>query len=186
MHRYDLDREFILMADKILENKEFQKMKTFLHHRDSVYEHSLDVAYYSYLLAKKLKKIKRNLSIENVVYAGLLHDFYLIPWRENRQYLPWKMHGFVHGRVAQKHAKEVFPEIYNKRIENSIRRHMFPLTIIPPKYIEGWIITLCDKYASCDVLKKPKELPRYVGIDLSNGKLKKWYNVTKKFVNNMY
>ena len=36
----------------------------------------------------------------------------------------------------------------NKRIENSIVRHMFPLNIIPPKYKEGWVITYADKVLS--------------------------------------
>lgn len=41
---------------------------------------------------------------------------------------------------------------------------MFPLTIIPPHYLEGWIVTSMDKKASVSVLKDFKELPNYVGI----------------------
>ena len=190
MYRYELDQDFLRIIDKVVKNKEFKKMKTFLHHRDSVYDHSLEVAYYSYLKAKKLKKINKKISIENVVYSALLHDFYLIPWRENKQKLPWKMHGFTHGKIAMEHTKEVFPEIYNKRLANAIKWHMFPLTIVPPRYIEGWIVTICDKRASLDIFKKPKELPRYVGIDLANKKsvsfLKKCYKYASSFVMNMY
>ena len=79
MYRYELDQEFLKIIDKVIKNKEYMKMQTFLHHRDSVYDHSLEVAYYSYLTAKKLKKYNKKLSIENVVYSALLHDFYLIP-----------------------------------------------------------------------------------------------------------
>ena len=41
---------------------------------------------------------------------------------------------------------------------------MFPLTIIPPHYIEGWIVTSIDKKVSASVFKDIKELPNYVGI----------------------
>ena len=41
---------------------------------------------------------------------------------------------------------------------------MFPLNIRPPKYKESWIITLADKYISMDVLKSPKEWPKYIGL----------------------
>ena len=78
----------------------------------------------------------------------------------------------------------------NIRIENAIKRHMFPLTVIPPRYIEGWIITMADKYVSLEVFKKPKELPRYIGINLSKEqvllKCKKVYKVTEEFVSHMY
>ena len=39
------------------------------------------------------------------------------------------------------------PDISPKE-ENIILRHMFPLTPVPPKYKEGWVVTLCDKYCA--------------------------------------
>ena len=60
--------------------------------------------------------------------------------------------------------QKFFPEMVNKCILDSIKYHMFPLTVIPPHYIEGWIVTSMDKKASVSVLKDFKELPNYVGI----------------------
>ena len=40
----------------------------------------------------------------------------------------------------------------NKKVENIILRHMFPLNIVPPKYLESWLITLTDKYVSLEVV----------------------------------
>ena len=43
----------------------------------------------------------------------------------------------------------------NDVIENSIERHMFPLNITPPKYIEGWLLVLIDKVDSIDFIIHP-------------------------------
>ena len=41
-----------------------------------------------------------------------------------------------------------FKEYENEKISNSIMRHMFPLNIRPPRYKEGWLVTLADKTSS--------------------------------------
>lgn len=160
------EKEFYKIAEPILRNSEFQRRRLFLHHQDSVYEHSLRVAWISYKMAKSISKYKK-INIENVVIGALLHDFYLKPWREDKCKVLWKKHGFTHGKIASLNCYEFFPNLMNIRIENSIKRHMFPLTVIPPKYIEGWIITTADKYVSLEVFKNPLELPRYLGINFS-------------------
>ena len=38
--------------------------------------------------------------------------------------------------------------ILNKKEKDIIIKHMWPLTIIPPRYIESFIITLVDKYCA--------------------------------------
>lgn len=43
----------------------------------------------------------------------------------------------------------------NDIIENSVERHMFPLNITPPKYIEGWLLVLIDKVDSIDFIIHP-------------------------------
>ena len=159
------EKEFYMLAEPILRNTEFQRRRTFLHHNDSVYEHSLRVAFVSYKIAKFLSKYKK-INIRNVVVGALLHDFYIIPWREHKAKLPWKMHGFVHGNVSASNCYQFFSSHMNKRIEDSIKKHMFPLTVIPPKYIEGWIITTADKYVSLEIFKNPKELPKYLGFSI--------------------
>lgn len=185
------DKEFYNIAEPILRNSEFQRRKTYLHHNDSVYEHSLRVAWVSYSIAKFLNKYMRfHINISNVIISALLHDFYTTPWREYKSSILWKKHGFVHGKIACNNANQFFAGYMNARIENAIKNHMFPLTIIPPKYIEGWIITIADKYVSLEVFKKPKELPRYIGINLSKEAIiyrcKKLYKTTENFISHMY
>lgn len=183
------EKEFYIIAEPILRNSEFQRRKTYLHHNDSVYDHSLRVAWTSYNMAKHLQKYIK-ININNVVIGALLHDFYTTPWREYKNPILWKKHGFVHGKIAYDNASKIFPNLMNKRIENTIKRHMFPLTITPPKYIEGWIVTLADKYVSLEVFSNPKSLPRYIGINLSKESItnncRRLYKKTEHFISHMY
>ena len=57
-----------------------------------------------------------------------------------------------------------------------IIKHMFPLNIKPPKYIEGWIVTLVDKLVSLEIFKTPNQLYKYVGLALifNRLKIKRW------------
>lgn len=182
------DKTFYNMAEPILRNIEFQRRRTYLHHNNSVYEHSLNVAWVAYKIAKKYEKL--NINVRNVVISALLHDFYTIPWREYKSSILWKKHGFIHGNIACCNANLFFPDLMNKRIDNAIKRHMFPLTIVPPRYIEGWILTIADKYVSLEVFNNPKTLPRYIGIDFSLEniafKFQKIYKSTERFVSHMY
>lgn len=159
--------EYYEIVKDILKNPEFLKRKNYVHHENaSVYDHCLSVSIHAYLWAKKWK-----FDYKSAAIAGLLHDFYDNPWQNKDHKLSngpkkkfFEQHGFVHAGEATKNAYQYFPNLMNKKIENSIKRHMFPLNIRPPRYKEGWIITLTDKYVSLDVLKSPKSWPKYLGI----------------------
>lgn len=155
------DTEFLSYVKDILENDEFKKRKDYHHHHNmSVYEHSLYVSYKSYKIAKK-----RNLDAKSAAIGGLLHDFYYNDWQLSKEKKPFfKKHGFIHAREAYQNANENFPQLMNKKIENIILRHMFPLNIRPPKYKEAWIITYVDKISSLNVLIHPSEYLMYLGI----------------------
>ena len=121
---------------------------------------SIRVSLVAYKMSKFLSKYFP-ISTEDVVISALLHDFYLKPWRDNKG--TW--HGFTHGKIASNNANRFFSSKMNDTTLNSIKCHMFPLTIFPPKYYEGWIVTLADKVVSLEVFTKPKELPKYIGFD---------------------
>lgn len=183
-HDLYLEKEFYTIAEPIIKNREFLKRKNFMHHDDSVYEHSLKVAWISFKIAKAVEKHKK-VNVKNVVIGALLHDFYTTPWREYESASFFKKHGFVHGKIALCNAYKYFPDYMNARIDNTIKRHMFPLTLVPPRYIEGWIITLADKYVSLEILKNPKELPRYVGIQKPSNACKNLYKKAEYFVSHI-
>lgn len=157
----DEKNEYYKIIYSILENNEFQNRKKYKHHGSiSVYEHSLKVSKYSYLIAKKL-----GYDYKSAAIGGLLHDFYDKPWQENIEKVSFfKKHGFIHANQALNNSKKYFPNLMNKKIENIIERHMFPLNKIPPRYVESWIVNLCDKYVSLEVIKEPLKIPMLLGI----------------------
>ena len=153
--------EYYQIVKEILNCDEFQKRKNYKHHGEqSVYEHSLKISILSYKIAKKMGADYKSAAI-----GGLLHDFYDKPWQNNFKKTKFhQQHGFVHAKQALMNSKKFFPQLVNKKVSNIIVRHMFPLNIIPPRYIEGWIITSVDKYVSMEIFREPNKLLLYVGL----------------------
>lgn len=156
-----IDDEYLSIVMPIIKNDEFIRRKKFNHHENrSVYGHSLLVSVNSYYLAKKL-----GLDYRAAAIGGLLHDFYYKDWQLNKEKLPLlKAHGFIHASEALENSKKLFPNLIDKKVENIIKRHMFPLNFIPPFYYESWLICFVDKYCSLEVFKTPKEWYKYIGL----------------------
>lgn len=152
--------EYYNIVNDILKNEEFQKRKQYKHHGNiTVYDHCLSVSKKAYIWAKKLNKDYKKAAI-----GGLLHDFYFKPWQENTEKKPLlQKHGFVHAKEAVINSYQYFPEYMDKKLENIILRHMFPLNKVPPKYIEAWLVTLADKYVSFEVIRHPYALLQFFG-----------------------
>lgn len=54
-------------------------------------------------------------------------------------------------------------ELKLNRIEKDIIiKHMFPLTPIPPRYLESWVVTYSDKYVS--IVETLRAIPVKVGL----------------------
>ena len=161
-----IDIEYVNIVKPIIRNNEFLKRKNYHHHENrSVYAHCLLVSVYSYYITKKI-----GLDYKSSAIAGLLHDFYYQDWQKNRRKGPiYEAHGFTHAKEALENSKIHFKNLLNKKIENGIVRHMFPLNFIPPLYLESWIICLIDKYCSLEVFKNPKGLYKYIGLKKKDG-----------------
>jgi uncharacterized protein len=126
-------------GEGILNHEEFQKQKTFMQHgKQTTYDHVLAVANRSIGIARHLPfKIDE----AALVRAALLHDYYLYDWHHPGK--GHRLHLFRHGRWAQENAVRDFK--LSKKEQNSIRWHMFPLCIVPPRHLEGWYISTADK-----------------------------------------
>ena len=57
-----------------------------------------------------------------------------------------RLHGFTHPYVACRNAEKEF--LLNNIERDIIKRHMFPLTPVPPRYKESWIVTAADKLSA--------------------------------------
>ena len=111
------------------------------HENKSRYYHCLRVSYYTYYLCKKL-----GLDYVSAARGAMLHDFYFYDWRDKKVEGQKKFHAFRHPNIALKNAIDLFD--LNDKEKDIIEKHMWPLTIVPPKCKEGYIVTLVDKYCA--------------------------------------
>jgi uncharacterized membrane protein len=141
--RTPFEKEYFETVQDILKHEEFLKLKNFFHHNSSIYEHVHDVAYFSYRICKYFK-----LDYRSAARGALLHDFFLYDWRNHDvPDLPRdKFHGIAHPAIAVTNAKKYF--VINDIEEDIIIKHMWPLTLVPPKYKESFIVSFADKYLS--------------------------------------
>lgn len=124
------------------ENTRFDETKNFIQHGNtSVYTHVISVAKKSIEIAEKYNL---KVDMDSMIRGALLHDYFLYDWHDGKRER-W-IHGFTHPMKAYKNAKS---EINLNGLERDIIiKHMFPLTILPPRYLESWIVTFADKYVS--------------------------------------
>lgn len=122
----------------------FKETSGFVQHGNtSVMKHCISVAYVSLIIAKKLHiKVDR----KALVRGALLHDYFLYDWHFKDLKNPHKLHGFYHPSRALHNAQKEYT--LTKRQEDIIKKHMWPLTVVPPMCREAWIVTAADKYCS--------------------------------------
>lgn len=137
--------EFYACIEDLVNHPVVQEMKKYPHHgKTSCYQHCLNVAYYNYEICKFFK-----LDARSAARAGMLHDLFLYDWHEHTALTGDHFHGLTHPAVALKNAKKYFQ--LNDIEEEMIKKHMWPLTVIPPKVKEAYVICLADKYCgSCE------------------------------------
>lgn len=131
-------------ASDILQSRNFLKTKGHIQHGNmTVHEHSIHVAETS-LQLKNFFHIPCN--EKDLIRGALLHDYFLYDWHEKDVENPHKLHGFYHPDRALRNAKKEY--ILTKCQEDIIKKHMWPLTVIPPACREAWIVSAADKYCS--------------------------------------
>lgn len=123
----------------ILESEGMKTEKRCVQHGSfSVYDHSL---YVTSMCLRISKRLRIRVNEKAMVRGALLHDYFLYDWHEPTK--ANRIHGFTHPGIALRKAQKDFRL---GRIEkNMIKRHMFPLTPIPPKCREAIILCVADK-----------------------------------------
>ena len=127
----------------VFENSRMESTSKYIQHGDtSCLLHMIAVAYYSDRAAEilRLRRIHRR----ELIIGALLHDYFLYDWHDGKK--ERHIHGFTHPSAALKNAGEDFE--LGTIEKDIIKKHMFPLTVIPPKYIESWIVCVVDKACS--------------------------------------
>lgn len=135
------DEEFFALARPVIEAGRMREAAAHVQHgTTSTLLHCIAVAYEANRLAKRfgMGDARRT----EVVRAALLHDYYLYDWHDGESW--HRLHGLRHAGFAADNARKDYPDLTRDE-EYAIRRHMFPLTPVPPTSSIGWVVTLADK-----------------------------------------
>lgn len=149
--------EFFDIVKDIYFSDEVQSLAQYEQHFEiDRLQHITGVAYLSYVICKKL-----GLDYRSATRAATMHDLVYYDWRNGETGGWHKNHGYKHPKYACYNADELCGGI-SELEKDIIMKHMWPLTVVPPKYKEGMVVTFSDKYcAAREVLysfnKKYKE-----------------------------
>lgn len=136
------DDAYLAQVRDILENPQVRSMANYTQHGStSCLRHSINVSYLSYLYCKE-----HGGNARAAARGGLLHDLFLYDWHFHAKETGEHFHGFTHPRRALENASRLFQ--LTDQEKNIILRHMWPLTVVPPRCREGYVVTMFDKYCS--------------------------------------
>jgi len=135
-------QEFNDIIYDIRQNPTVLLLKNHIQHMNSTrYKHCYDVAYYTYKICRKL-----GLDYTSAARGAMLHDFYLHDWIGSKDKEKSRFHLFRHPKIALKNAKQIFK--LNNKEQDIILKHMWPITIKPPRFSESYIVSFVDKYCA--------------------------------------
>lgn len=149
-------KEFKDIIKDITENSSVLALKEHVQHmKGSRYKHCYEVAFYTYVITKKL-----GLDYISATRGAMLHDFYFYDWRNKHVEGQKRFHAYRHPRIALNNANENFD--LNDVEKDVILKHMWPLTISLPRFYESYIVTLVDKYCATKEVIKYFKYKRYM------------------------
>jgi uncharacterized protein len=138
--KHTIDARVIDGLREVRHDSRYLKTRGYMQHGDiSVYRHCVSVAGLSCRIAAVLPFA---VNYNALVRGALLHDYFLYDWH-NSDGGKHRLHGFTHPATALRNAEQDFNLSDTER--EIIRRHMFPLTPIPPRCREAWVVCLADK-----------------------------------------
>lgn len=132
--------DFLSHVRGLMALRDVQQLDQFVQHMNtSRLAHSVNVAWYSYLVCRFFR-----LDAPSAARAGILHDLYLYDWRTQKQ--PEGYHAKAHPIVALRTARKNV--VLNPIEADCIVKHMWPLTLTPPVYGESFLLSCMDKWAT--------------------------------------
>ncbi len=138
----DSAAEFFACISDLYATEEVQSLKQYEQHLlINRLDHITSVSYISFLVCKKL-----GLNYREAARGAILHDLFYYDWRD--KYSHPRPHGYLHPGIALKNARVLCGDKLTALEANTIKRHMFPLTPIPPRYPEGFVVSMADKYCA--------------------------------------
>lgn len=137
---------FCELIKDIIVKEEYCRMQEYRHHlHSSTFEHSIKVAYLCY---RHYLKHGIGMNPRELIRAALLHDYFLYDHHDKKN-KTGVIHLVKHPKIALENAMRAYPDL-SRTEKNAIKRHMFPLTVVPPTSRCGWLICFYDKVAAID------------------------------------
>lgn len=128
--------EFMAILAPLLDTGDVKRLSEFRHHGcNTRLEHSLEVAWRSYAVAKTF-----SLDYASAARGALLHDLFFYDWMREGP----RLHGCRHPKISLQNAVKTAD--LNKKEKDIIKKHMWPLTLLPPRYRESWVVCFVDTY----------------------------------------
>lgn len=138
MHKKTNSISFEDISKEIINTNRFKSLKKEVHHGITRYAHVIRVSESTYKISKKLK-----MDYISATRAALLHDYFTSnDFNGENNIKKWNEHPSISYNNAIKEFN------LNKKEENAIKAHMFPMGHTVPKYKESWLLTLVDKVVS--------------------------------------
>ncbi len=110
-------------------------------------DHVEEVACLSFRWGKRL-----SLDTRAIIRGALLHDLFYYDWLHDGP----RLHGFRHHTIALENARSITG--LTEKEADIIKKHMWPLTVIPPRYMESLVVSLVDTFCSArDYLRVKKQ-----------------------------
>lgn len=129
--------EFEEIIEDLIQDPEVLSMQDLPQHSKHIncLEHSIYVAYVTFLFCRRW-----NLDYVAATRAALLHDFALVNWETSDMGIKrlWQ-----HPKMALKNATERYD--LSEMQQDIIVKHMWPLTISPPRHKESFVVSMADK-----------------------------------------
>lgn len=127
--------EFNEIISDMISNKKVLEMKKYMQHGvTNCFEHCYNASLLCYKIGKKL-----GMDYKSLARGAMVHDMFLYDWRGKGL-----KHAFGHNKRAYENASKEFD--LNEIEKDVILKHMWPMTIIPPKYKESYVLICVDKY----------------------------------------
>ena len=133
------------LGAEIIDSERFRAAGAIPHHlAGNVAQHSLNVARESCRIAEWLNRHGAKVDVKDAVRGSLLHDIGMTE-KEVFRSPSWKK-AYSHTERGAALAREEY--LANDVQEDAVRRHMWPICIVPPKHAAGWIVLAADKICS--------------------------------------
>lgn len=129
--------EYREIISQLLHSPEFAALAGFRHHKMNRQQHSFNVSWYGFRLARLLR-----LDAVAAARSGLLHDLFYYNFRDGAY--SKNEHIYAHPQQALANARKLVP--LSPKEEDIILNHMWPMCPQRPHYKETYLVSLIDKY----------------------------------------